>query len=111
MGPDLMSEIKPVAPSDYTLGIVAFNVESFVEMVEGQHYLENEDVFVFFDSYSCFACHDFYDLFEQVSKKMSSKLTFGYAHLSKNELQEIADVYSFPTLRLYKKAVDSESRL
>ena len=100
--PDLQSEITPQAPSHFDLGIVAFNVESFQAMLAGEIYADS-DVFVFFNSPVCFNCGDFYPIFEEVASDLSGLLTFGYVDLGKNELQEIAKVYSHPTVRLYKK--------
>jgi hypothetical protein len=58
-----MSEANPTAPSEFSLGIEAFNVESFQEMLHGR-VLGDRDVFVFFDAHVCFNCADFYQLFE-----------------------------------------------
>jgi hypothetical protein len=45
---------------------------------------------------------DYYDIFEQISLTWNH-LAFAYVDLGQNELQEIAEVYQFPTVRLYKK--------
>ena len=63
----------------------------------------DQDVFVFFNSPVCFNCGDFYPIFEEVAADMGHIVTFGYVDLGKNELQQIANVYAHPTVRLYRK--------
>lgn len=93
--PDLMSEPMPQAPSHWSLGIEAFNVDSFQDLLENKGQTEGQDVFVFFDSPVCFSCPEFYPLFEKLaeSKTGLEHLTFGYVDMGKNELQKIAEVY------------------
>jgi hypothetical protein len=60
--PDLQTETNPQTPFPREYGVVAFNVATFVDFLEG-NYLEGKDVFVFFDSPVCFMCGDLYPTF------------------------------------------------
>ena len=64
----------------------------------------DKDVFVFFAGPACFNCNAVWPSFEKTVRALhegSKNLLFAYVDLQYNELQDHAQVYSFPTLRLY----------
>ena len=86
--------------------MVALNTETF------QTYLAEEketDILMFMAGPACFLCNEVWPDFEKtvrVLHRYSSGIAFTYVDMKENELQEIAQAYSFPQIRLYQANTD-----
>jgi thiol-disulfide isomerase/thioredoxin len=94
-----MSDPNPQSPSAH---VTALNVQSFTSFMD-QELFANQEVMVFFDAKLCSTCREYFDIYQQAALTRPSVI-FAYVDISKNELQETADVYTFPTIRLYARS-------
>ena len=99
--PILKFDPEPQSPAPSDLPVLALNTYTFKTVLSDY---PDKDVFVFFAGPACFNCNAVWPSFEKTVRALhegSTSILFAYVDLQYNELQEYAQVYSFPTIRLY----------